>query len=73
VLFYYMLPFSLLELLQLSQLSVLMESIDSFLNKLDTKECVAFESNKTEALNPKMGIVPVTTFVSPFGSPGISE
>lgn len=52
---------------------VLTDSLGSFTNMLDTKECVASESNKTDALIPKMGIILVTTSVSPSGSLGISE
>jgi len=43
------------------------------MNMIDKKEWVAPESNKTDTLNPKMGIVPVTTSVSLSDSLGTSE
>ena len=47
-------------------------SLDHFTNIKDTKEWVALESNKTEASNPSIGAVPVTTFDSPSDSPSTS-
>jgi hypothetical protein len=40
---------------------VLTTSLDNLTNTIDTKEWVASESNKTEASNPSIGAVPVTT------------
>lgn len=34
---------------------------------------IPLKLNKTKVLNPKMGLVRVTTYVSHCGSPGISE
>jgi len=48
-------------------------NLDIFTNVLDTKELVAPRSNKTDALNPKKGMVFVTTFDSPFGPSRTSE
>jgi hypothetical protein len=47
-------------------------SLDNLMNIIDTIEWAAPESNKTEALNPSIGAVLVTTFDPCFGSPGTS-
>jgi hypothetical protein len=48
-------------------------SIDSLTNMIDMKEWVAPESNKTEASNPSIATVPITSSYSPSVSPGISK
>jgi hypothetical protein len=45
-------------------------SLDNLMNIKDTKEWVALEANKTEALNPSIGVVHVTTSDPPLSSPG---
>jgi hypothetical protein len=47
-------------------------SLDSLTNIIDTKEGVVLKSNKTEASNPSIGTIPVTTSDPPFDSPGTS-
>jgi hypothetical protein len=47
-------------------------SLDSLTNIIDMKVWVAPESNKTEASNPSIGIIPVTTSDPPSDSLGTS-
>jgi hypothetical protein len=47
-------------------------SLDNLMNITDMKEWVAPESNKIEASNPNIGIVPITTSDPHSRSPGTS-
>jgi hypothetical protein len=51
---------------------VLTTSLDNLTNTIDMKDWVAPKSNKTEASNPSIGAVLVTTSDPPSGSPETS-